>query len=77
MPEDAEGLAQLSEILVFEQPLGGTAPVAATATIRISSTSEEDDVARTEEGEAIVDLERTIGVVDGMLKDREAQRAAG
>jgi GAF domain-containing protein len=25
MPEDAEGLAQLSEILVFEQPLGGTA----------------------------------------------------
>jgi GAF domain-containing protein len=25
MPEDEEGLAQLSEILVFEQPLGGTA----------------------------------------------------
>jgi len=25
MPEDAAGLAQLSEILVFEQPLGGTA----------------------------------------------------
>ena len=25
MPEDAEGLARLSEILVFEKPLGGTA----------------------------------------------------
>jgi hypothetical protein len=25
MPEDEEGLAHLSEILVFEQPLGGTA----------------------------------------------------
>ena len=25
MPEDEQGLAQLSEILVFEQPLGGTA----------------------------------------------------
>ena len=26
MPEDEEGLAHLSEILVFEQPLGGKRP---------------------------------------------------
>ncbi len=50
----ADPLADLRAAL---QTLGGTAPIAATATIRISSTSEEDDIARTEEGEATVDLE--------------------
>ena len=50
--------------------------------LRVSSTKMRERLEalrkqRIDMDEAIVDLERTIGVVDGMLKDREAQRAAG
>lgn len=47
----------LSDLRSKLETLRGTEPVAASATIRISSTSKEDDVAKKEEGEVVVDLE--------------------
>lgn len=47
----------LSDLRVALEALRGAAPVSASATIRIASTSTDDDVERKEEGEIAVDLE--------------------
>jgi DNA-binding transcriptional MerR regulator len=49
--------------------------------LRVSSTKMRERLEalrkqRIDMDDAIVDLERTIGVVDGMLKEREAQKAS-
>lgn len=81
LPARADALADLRAAL---ETLRGSAPVAASATIRIESTSKEDDSERKEAGEVAVDLEEGAGglairypkpLLDRLEREAKATRA--
>jgi hypothetical protein len=80
-PARADALTDLRAAL---EALRGSAPLAASATIRIASTTEDDDVERKEEGEVTVDIEDGSGglsirypkaLLDRLEREAKATRA--